>query len=218
MTRLEQDRSLDGTKQGDPAQRLARRAFLGTVAAATVAVTGLTVGQSVPGLRAVDVFGPRDGRGPQGLPVNKTAASARVEQSATDPGWRLTVSSPHQSRSWSRAELLALPQTEVLLPIACVEGWSVGAHWSGVRMADLLDAVGADPDRVVRVRSLQPPQDAYTIVDMGPEFARHRSTLVALGLNGQTLDLDHGFPARIIAPDRPGVQQTKWVGSIEVRG
>lgn len=218
MSRVEQDRGLDGTEQGDPAQRTGRRAFLGTVAVATVAVTGLTVGQSVPGLRALSVFAPRDGQGPQGLPVNKTAASARVEQAATDPAWRLTVSSPGRSRSWSRAELLALPQTEVALPIACVEGWSVGAHWSGVRVADLLDLVGADPGRVVRVTSLQPPQDAYTIVDMGPEFARHPSTLVALGLNGETLDLDHGFPARIIAPNRPGVQQTKWVGSIAVRG
>lgn len=218
MTRLEQDRGLDGTERGDPVQRVGRRAFLGTVAVATVAVSGLTVGQSLPGLQGVNMFGPRDGKGPQGLPVNKTAASARVEQTATDPGWRLTVSSPGQSRSWSRADLLALPQTEVSLPIACVEGWSVGAHWSGVRMADLLEAIGADPGHGVRVTSLQPPQDAYTIVDMGPEFAWHRSTLVALGLNGQTLDLDHGFPARIIAPNRPGVLQTKWVGTIEVRG
>ncbi|WP_148668402.1 molybdopterin-dependent oxidoreductase, partial [Streptomyces sp. WAC05950] len=27
--------------------------------------------------------------------------------------------------------------------------------------------------------------------------------------------LDHGYPARIIAPNRPGVLQTKWVGRLE---
>lgn len=215
MTRLEQDRGLDGTEQGDPGQRVGRRLFLGSVAAATLGVTALTAGQSVPWLQATNVFGPRDETGPQGLPVNKTAASAAVEQLATDPGWRLQLDGGAQQTSLSRKDLLGLPQRDVALALACVEGWSVGAHWSGVRLSDLLDLVGADPGTRVRVRSLQ-PEGAYTIVDMGPEFARHPKTLLALALNGQTLDLDHGFPARIMAPNRPGVLQTKWVGTIEV--
>lgn len=33
---------------------------------------------------------------------------------------------------------------------------------------------------------------------------------------GAGLSLDHGFPARIIAPNRPGVLQTKWVHRLEV--
>ena len=36
-------------------------------------------------------------------------------------------------------------------------------------------------------------------------------TLLALRLNGEVLDLDRGYPCRIIAPSRPGVLQTKWV-------
>lgn len=116
--------------------------------------------------------------------------------------------------SWSRDELLALPQTEVDLPIACVEGWSTSAHWTGVRLRDLLAAVGADHAVGVRVTSIQ-PRGAYRIVDMGPEFARSPATLVALAVNGQTLNLDHGFPARMIAPNRPGVMQTKWLRQIE---
>lgn len=215
MTGIEQDRGLDGTEHADPAQRTGRRVFLGTVAAASVVLTGLTAGQSLPALRGIDAFGARDGEGPQDLPINKTAASAGVEQLATDPGWRLRLDGGAQSLSLTRDDLLALPQTEVSLPVACVEGWSVGAHWSGVRLADLLDLVGAEVQKHVRVRSLQ-PSGAYTIVDMGPEFARHRLTVLALALNGQTLNLDHGFPARIMAPSRPGVTQTKWVGAIEV--
>lgn len=215
MTQLEQDRGLDGTEQGDPNQRSGRRAFLGSVAAATVGVTALTAGQSLPALKATNLFGPRNGEGPQGLPVNQTAAAAAVEQLARDPGWRLQLNGGGQTMALSRDDLLGLPQRQVSLPIACVEGWSVGAHWSGVRLADLLDLVGADPAKRLQVRSLQ-PAGAYTVVDMGPEFARHPSTLLALALNGQTLNLDHGFPARIMAPNRPGVLQTKWVGTIEV--
>jgi DMSO/TMAO reductase YedYZ molybdopterin-dependent catalytic subunit len=40
--------------------------------------------------------------------------------------------------------------------------------------------------------------------------------LVALELAGETLSIDHGFPCRLIAPDRPGVLQTKWLDSLEV--
>lgn len=215
MTGLEQDRGLDGTEQGNPGQRTGRRAFLGSVAAAAVGVTVLTAGQSFPGLEGANLFGPRDGKGPQGLPVNQTAAAAAVEQLASDPAWRLQLKGGARSMALTRDDLLGLHQREVSLPIACVEGWSVGAHWSGVRLADLLDLVNADPGKHLQIRSLQ-PAGAYTVVEMGPEFARHPSTLLALGLNGQTLNLDHGFPARIMAPNRPGVLQTKWVGTIEV--
>ena len=41
-------------------------------------------------------------------------------------------------------------------------------------------------------------------------------SLLALRVNGATLSRDHGYPARMIAPGRPGVLQTKWLSSIEV--
>jgi DMSO/TMAO reductase YedYZ molybdopterin-dependent catalytic subunit len=47
-------------------------------------------------------------------------------------------------------------------------------------------------------------------------FADDDRTLVALALHGEPLDRDHGEPARLIAPDRPGVLQTKWLSRLEV--
>jgi DMSO/TMAO reductase YedYZ molybdopterin-dependent catalytic subunit len=105
----------------------------------------------------------------------------------------------------------------VALPIACVEGWSVGAHWVGVRVRDLMAVVGAPVGARLRFTSLE-PRGVYRVTEMGPEFAQHETTLVALQLNGQTLDLDHGYPARLIAPARPGVLQTKWLSGVEVVG
>ncbi|MDX3835007.1 molybdopterin-dependent oxidoreductase [Streptomyces europaeiscabiei] len=35
-------------------------------------------------------------------------------------------------------------------------------------------------------------------------------------MNGQELSPEHGYPVRLIAPNRPGVLQTKWVGRLEV--
>ena len=40
---------------------------------------------------------------------------------------------------------------------------------------------------------------------------------LALFIDDEPLHLDHGFPVRLIAPNRPGVSQTKWVASLVVR-
>jgi DMSO/TMAO reductase YedYZ molybdopterin-dependent catalytic subunit len=80
---------------------------------------------------------------------------------------------------------------------------------------DLLDKAGAPPGATIRVTSLE-RGGPYSVMDMPAEYARDPLTLLALRVNGQTLAPDHGYPARIIAPNRPGVLQTKWVDSLEV--
>ena len=210
---------IDKTPAPPPASstgRASRRGFLFTVAAATAALVTLTAGQSFRFLDAVNLFAPRkQGRGPQGLPVNRTASAAKVLDSARSPEWLLTVSSPHSSVTLDYAQLSALPRHEVWLPIACVEGWSQYATWRGPRLRDLMDSVGALADATVRITSLQ-QGSSYAVTTMPPEFVRDELTLVALELNGETLDIDHGYPARIIAPARPGVLQTKWLSRLEV--
>ncbi|MDY1005798.1 molybdopterin-dependent oxidoreductase [Curtobacterium sp. CFBP9011] len=203
--------SADGRRQ-----RVARRGFIAGVTAATAGVVALTVGQSSAVGEPFNVFGPRKRHlGQNGLPVNRTARAAGVLATATAADWALTVAGPSVSRTFSRAELIALGQTEARLPIACVEGWSQMATWKGVRMRDLLAAVQVDPDVHVRVTSLE-RHGGYRIMEMGPEYTADPTTLIALELNGEKLDLEHGFPARIIAPGRPGVLQTKWIERIEV--
>ena len=67
----------------------------------------------------------------------------------------------------------------------------------------------------MRVVSLE-RDGAYAVSELPPAFAADPLTLLALRVNGEVLALDHGFPARIIAPNRPGVLQTKWVHRLEV--
>ncbi|MDX3524209.1 molybdopterin-dependent oxidoreductase [Streptomyces scabiei] len=191
-----------------------RRSLLAAVGAAVGAVTLTTVGQSFTPLKGLILFAPRHpDRGPQGLPVNRTAAAAGVGR-IVDEEYRLVVDGPRRY-TLTLDELRALPQHEVELPIACVEGWSKSAHWSGVRVVDLLERAGARPDARVRVVSLQ-LRGGYRVSEMGHEHARDPLTLLALRLNGGQLDPDHGYPVRLIAPNRPGVLQTKWVGRLEV--
>ncbi|MFD7445020.1 molybdopterin-dependent oxidoreductase [Streptomyces sp. NPDC059909] len=192
-----------------------RRSFLAGVAAAVGAVTLVTVGQSLTPLKRLDLLAPRHpDHGPQGLPVNRTAAAAGLAAGVPAAGWRLTVAGP-RPYELSLDELRAMPQHTVTLPIACVEGWSKSAQWTGVRIRDLLDRAGAPPGALLRVTSLE-RRGAYRIMEMGRGYARDPLTLLALRLNGEILSLDHGFPARIIAPNRPGVLQTKWVTRLEV--
>ncbi len=132
-----------------------------------------------------------------------------------NPDWALTVRNGDQRSSVSRADLAAMQQYDVDLPIACVEGWSQMASWRGVRLSELMGAVGITAANSVRIQSLE-EKGAYRQTTMAPNFVQDPTTLVALQLNGEDLDLEHGYPARIIAPGRPGVLQTKWLATLEV--
>lgn len=190
-----------------------RRAFLTSVAAAVGAVTLTTAGQTVPWLRTLNLLAPRrPDLGSQGLPVNRTAAQAGT--TAVPATWRLRVDGP-RPYELTLDELARLPQHEAVLPIACVEGWSASARWGGVRVAELLARAGAPAGSAVRVTSLE-TDGPYRVMEMPAQYAEDPLTLLALRVDGETLDADHGFPARIIAPNRPGVLQTKWVARLEV--
>jgi DMSO/TMAO reductase YedYZ molybdopterin-dependent catalytic subunit len=108
-----------------------------------------------------------------------------------------------------------MPQTDSTLPIACVEGWSATGDWRGVRLRDLLDLVEAPADVDVVATSLQ-RSGAFRSSQLPSQFVEDPLTLLALRLNGEPLSIDHGFPCRVIAPNRPGVLQTKWVRKLEV--
>lgn len=210
---------VDDTSQDRPgattAGVLSRRGLLRTTwLAAGVAVLA-TAGSTVPLLRRVSVLGVRSGDGPGGVPVNRSAAAAGVTAAATSASYLLTVGYGDHEVTLSRADLLAMDQRTEDLPIACVEGWSAGATWTGVRLRDLLDLVAAPAGSDVRVESLQ-QGGHYRVTELPGNFADDDRTLLALALNGETLALDHGYPARLIAPNRPGVLQTKWVARLDV--
>ena len=81
-------------------------------------------------------------------------------------------------------------------------------------MVDLAELVGATGARGIRVISLE--RGLYAVSTLPTAQSQDPLTLLALQLNGETLDIDHGYPARLIAPNLPGVMQTKWVSRIEV--
>ncbi|GAC1368277.1 MAG: molybdopterin-dependent oxidoreductase [Pseudarthrobacter sp.] len=193
-----------------------RRGFLAAITAGTGVVVLTTAGQSFSWLKGLNLLAPRRmDTGPQGVPVNRTAAEAGVADAALAPDWVLAVSSGSVQKTFTLAQLGALPQYSYGLPIACVEGWSQDAQWRGVRIRDLMATVGAPADSELQISSLE-QGGVYGRSFMPAAYCQDEQTLLALELNGMPLDLDHGYLARIIAPGRPGVLQTNWVHKVEV--
>jgi DMSO/TMAO reductase YedYZ molybdopterin-dependent catalytic subunit len=172
-------------------------------------------GGTVPFLRRVSVLAVRSGEGPQGVPINKSAEAAHITDEMVGPAYRLEVVHGDRNVTLTREDLQDMTQRTQSLPIACVEGWSASAVWTGIRVRDLLDLVDAPAGRDVDVYSLQ-PSGFYRHTVLQGNFADDDRTLVALALHGEPLTRDHGEPARLIAPNRPGVLQTKWLARLEV--
>jgi len=196
--------------------RISRRGFLVAVFGSLAGVVAFWSGQSFSPLDPINLIAPRkQGDGPNHLPINRTAEQARITADLVDENWRLIVKRGSRMRTFSYAELLAMPQHTVELPIACVNGWGQTATWTGIRVNTLMDAVGRERGEAIMLTSLE-KKGNYRVTTMGAEFVENDLTLVALHLNGEVLDLEHGYPARMIAPARPGVLQTKWLSRLEV--
>ncbi len=195
---------------------LTRRALFGAVGGAAALVTLTTVGQTVPFLRHLTLLAPRrPDIGPQGFPVNRSADAAGTLTLGDDPEYRLRVTRGGRTLTeLSLGQLLAMPQRTETLPIACVEGWSADAVWTGVPLLAVLEHAGVGAVDAT-IRSAQ-TRGGYRSSEVSAAAAEDARCLLALRVNGEALHPDHGSPVRLIGPNRPGVLQTKWVVEVEV--
>jgi DMSO/TMAO reductase YedYZ molybdopterin-dependent catalytic subunit len=111
-------------------------------------------------------------------------------------------------------ELLKMPLTEADITLVCVSNqvggtYNGNARWLGVPLAGLLRKAGvqADANQVLSTST-----DGMTISTPVATIMDGRNALLAVGMNGQPLPVEHGFPARMIVPGLYGyVSATKWV-------
>jgi DMSO/TMAO reductase YedYZ molybdopterin-dependent catalytic subunit len=199
---------LEPLREDVPGQTISRRGLVGLVGGGGVLTAVLLGGQSIGGpFRSLALLAPRR----QDFPVNKTARAAGVTAEMTGPSWQLElVGGEGAVTRVSRQDLLQMPQRTEKLPIACVEGWSARRTWTGVRIADLARAAGRPDATRCFVESLQ-PGGILREATLTRDQLHADSSLLALGVDGEDLSLDHGYPARVIVPALPGVHNTKWV-------
>ncbi len=118
------------------------------------------------------------------------------------------------------AELAARPQRQVTTALDCTGGWYTEQNWQGVTVGDLLLAAGVRPEaRSVTFESLTGYKRRFSLADAA-------TFLLALGIavgepdsrpaTVRPLSTGHGYPARLVAPDRRGVEWVKWLAVIRL--
>lgn len=120
----------------------------------------------------------------------------------------------------SYRELIDMGLEDHWITLSCVSNQVGGdlignALWTGVPIADVLalaqPTAGADA-----VKSTS--DDGWTAgTPLDVLTDQNRSALLAVGMNGEPLPVEHGFPVRMIVPGLYGyVSATKWVVEMEV--
>src|SRR4051794_15824008 len=131
---------------------MSRRGLIAFAGAGALTLLAANAGQSIGGpFRKLAFLAPRR---VGNFPVNKTAAAAGITPEMID-GYGLVLRAGDRMTTFSRAQLLALPQRTASLPIACVEGWTTTQTWTGVPLSELAARAGAPGAREVLVESLQ---------------------------------------------------------------
>ncbi len=130
-----------------------------------------------------------------------------------EEGYRLEVTGlVADKRTWTLAELRAMPQTDQVTRHICVEGWSAIGKWGGVPFADFLRRVGADLS--AKYVGFKCADDYYTSIDM--PTALHPQTLLTLTYDSQPLPPRYGFPMKLRMPTKLGYKNPKHIQAIFV--
>jgi DMSO/TMAO reductase YedYZ molybdopterin-dependent catalytic subunit len=150
---------------------------------------------------------------------NTTADTPEYRQHLADGfiNWRLMVGGlVEQPKSYSLADLQAMPQRSQITRHDCVEGWSAIGKWTGVPLAAILNEVKLKPETrylVFRCADDFGGIPYYESIDLIDAF--HPQTILAHGMNDGVLSEGHGAPIRLRVERQLGYKQAKYVMGID---
>jgi DMSO/TMAO reductase YedYZ molybdopterin-dependent catalytic subunit len=158
--------------------------------------------------------------------VTRNAGFYRVDTALTVPqvraeDWSLRLHGMVEREVRYRyADIRDRPLVERTITMTCVSNEVGGtyvstANFVGVDLADLLGEAGVRPGAEQLFSS---SVDGWTSGSpVAAAMDRSRGAMLAIGMNGEPLPLEHGFPARLVIPGLYGyVSATKWVTDLEV--
>ena len=127
--------------------------------------------------------------------------------------WRLLVEGQVSNpRAFSLAELKAMQSRSQITRHTCEEGWTAIGQWHGVPLSLILDAAGILPTaRFVVIHSYDSWIDSIDLLD-----ALHPQTILAYGMNGRELPIQHGAPVRLRVERQMGYKSMKYLKRIVV--
>jgi DMSO/TMAO reductase YedYZ molybdopterin-dependent catalytic subunit len=120
--------------------------------------------------------------------------------------------------TYTFADLERFPLVDEVVTLTCVSNPVGGnlisnARWTGYRVRDLLAAAGVQPSADM---VLSMSVDGFT-AGTPVEALQADKALLAVGMNGVPLPIEHGYPARLVVPGLYGyVSATKWVVDLEL--
>jgi DMSO/TMAO reductase YedYZ molybdopterin-dependent catalytic subunit len=110
--------------------------------------------------------------------------------------------------AFSLSEIRSYPSRSQITHLACEEGWSFIAEWTGVPLFEILNAAGILPQaRYVVYFSIQ--GNWWGSIDMAD--ALHPQTFVTYGMNGSDLPVGHGGPLRLRVARQLGYKNVKYL-------
>jgi DMSO/TMAO reductase YedYZ molybdopterin-dependent catalytic subunit len=129
--------------------------------------------------------------------------------------WRLSVDGAvDRPGAYTLADLRRFPSRTQITRHTCEEGWTAIAEWTGVPLGRVLLAAGMRPSaRCVYFHTYD--SDVVDSIDMLD--ALHPQTLLAYGMNGRDLLIQHGAPLRLRVESQIGYKSRKYLQRIVVK-
>jgi DMSO/TMAO reductase YedYZ molybdopterin-dependent catalytic subunit len=115
-------------------------------------------------------------------------------------------------RPWTVDQLHALPQESQITRHVCIEGWSMIGKWSGPRLGEFLQRVGADLS--AKYVGFQCADGYSGSIDM--PSALHPQTIMAVKFADEIIPAKYGYPFKVRIPTKLGFKNPKWVTTIFV--
>jgi DMSO/TMAO reductase YedYZ molybdopterin-dependent catalytic subunit len=146
--------------------------------------------------------------------------TAFVVPKVATAGWQLRIHGMvDRPLTLTYDQLIRRPMLDRDITLTCVSeavggGYIGNARWQGIRLADVLRAAGIQTGAGQIV--MRDPNGMTIGVATDPVMDG-RDALLAVGMNGQALPAEHGFPVRVVVPGLYGyVSATKWVVDMEL--
>ncbi len=141
-----------------------------------------------------------------------------IDPTVSADGWSLKITGlVNKELEFTHQQLMDRATLQRITTLCCISNQINGdlistAQWTAVPLVDLLNEAGVQDGAVdLKFHAADGYEDSVSI-DVG----MHESNMVVVGMNGQPLPDDHGFPARLIIPNIYGMKNVKWIDSIEL--
>jgi DMSO/TMAO reductase YedYZ molybdopterin-dependent catalytic subunit len=126
--------------------------------------------------------------------------------------WTFTIEGGAEPVSWTWEEFLALPRETPTVDIHCVTKWSkLDTTWEGVSVDTLLERVEHDAAYIVA------SSDGGYTTNLPIDDLTGGKAWVAFRYGGETLEPEHGGPARLLVPHLYFWKSAKWVRGLRLR-